>query len=109
MSRAVSFVTGYASQPDERIQFVHGTVGFDARRFFRDALPTCQGSLALVAPFGVNAVKGDSWVVKRWFRHTSMLTWGILNPIFRLFPGSSCWLPPLLAVLPTLWPAAGRS
>jgi len=73
--------TGHASQADEGIQLVHRTVGFDARGVLGDPLSSCQGGLALVATLGVDAIEGNSWIVKRWFRHTSMLTWGLLNPV----------------------------
>src|SRR5262249_49284106 len=61
-------------EADERVQFVDGTVGFDAERILEDALAAREASFASIASLGVDAIQGKAWMVEGFIFHAFIVT-----------------------------------
>ena len=64
-------VDGGARGSQKTVQFIHRTVRFNARAVFRDALAADESRFAAVALAGVDAIDGESGLVKGSFIATS--------------------------------------
>jgi hypothetical protein len=73
-SQSRIFAAGNRRQPDERVQFIDGAIGFDAQRILRDSLPAYQTGFARVSTLGVDTVQSDTRLVEWFFAHLYMET-----------------------------------
>ena len=67
MSRHAVAPFGGSRGSQKTVQFIHRTVRFNARAVFRDALAADESRFAAIALAGVDAIDGESGLVKRFF------------------------------------------
>src|SRR6185312_6318102 len=65
---------GNRRQPDERVQFVDGSVSFNPQRILRDSLAAHQTGFSHVSALGVDSIQCDTRLVEWFSAHLPMGT-----------------------------------